>query len=106
MHGFIFHNKLDMFKNIQKLMKFSVLKDPKFLDKLLASALLDELFKKYGILATLKFNQEVILCVEPSLIVTNKELDYCIKSVKDLLKQDFKKLLIKFFTRLLIRKIL
>tara|TARA_B110001452_G_C14980627_1_gene342795 strand:- start:11 stop:256 length:246 start_codon:yes stop_codon:yes gene_type:complete len=81
MHGFIFHNELDMFKNIQKLMKFSVLKDPKFLDKLLASALLDELFKKYGILSTLKFNQEVILCVEPSLIVTNKELDYFIKSV-------------------------
>ena len=106
MHGFIFHNELDMFKNIQKLMKFSVLKDPKFLDKLLASALLDELFKKYGILATLKFNQEVILCVEPSLIVTNKELDYCIKSVKHLLKQDFKKLLFKFFTRLFIRKIL
>ena len=91
-------------KKIQNYFKFSVLKDKKFLDKLLASALLDELFQKYGILATLKFNQEVILCSEPSLIVEEKDLDYCINSFSDLLKQDFKKLVFKFASKLVIRK--
>ena len=104
MHGFIFYNDLNKLKKIQKYFKFSVLKDKKFLDKLLASALLDELFKKYGILATLKFNQEVILCIETSLIVTTKDLEYCIRSFSSLLKQDFKKLVLKFAARLLIRK--
>lgn len=104
MHGFIFYNELEKLKKIQNYFKFSVLKDKKFLDKLLASALLDELFKKYGILATLKFNQEVILCIEPSLIVKEKDLEYCVKSLSSLLKQDFKKLVLKFASRLLIRK--
>ena len=90
MRGLIFHNDFEKLKIIQKYLKFSVLKDKKFLDKLLASALLDELFRKYGILATLKFNQEVILCIEPSLIVTDKELNYCVKSINSLLEQDFK----------------
>ena len=104
MHGLIFHNDFEKLKIIQKYLKFSVLKDKKFLDKLLASALLDELFRKYGILATLKFNQEVILCIEPSLIVTDKELNYCVKSINSLLEQDFKKLILKFTSRLFIRK--
>ena len=103
-HGLIFHNDFEKLKIIQKYLKFSVLKDKKFLDKLLASALLDELFRKYGILATLKFNQEVILCIEPSLIVTDKELNYCVKSINSLLEQDFKKLILKFTSRLFIRK--
>ena len=104
MHGFIFQNDLKKLKKIQNYLKFSVLKDKKFLDKLLASALLDELFQKYGILATLKFNQEVILCIEPSLIVEEKDLNYCIKSFSNLLKQDFKKLVLKFASKLVIRK--
>ena len=105
MHGFVLNNKkLEKIKNIQKYFKFSVLKDKKFLDKLLASALLDELFLKYGILATLKFNQEVILCIEPSLIVEEKDLNYCINSFSNLLKQDFKKLVLKFASKLVIRK--
>ena len=104
MHGFILKNQLDKIKNIQKYVKLSVLKDKKFFDKLLASALLDELFNKYKILATLKFNQDVILCIEPSLITNEKDLDYCVASLKKLFNEDFGKLLRKFAMRLVIRK--
>lgn len=107
MHGFVLNNKkLDKIKNIQKYFKFSVLKDKKFLDKLLASALLDELFLKYGILSTLKFNQEVILCVEPSLVVQNKELDYCINSINHLFSRDFNKILLNFLKNTILRKLI
>ena len=37
MHGFIFYNDLNKLKN-SKYFKFSVLKDKKFLDKLLTSS--------------------------------------------------------------------
>ena len=105
MHGLILNNKkLGKIKNIQKYFKFSVLKDKKFLDKLLASALLDELFFKYGILATLKFNQEVIICVEPSLVVQNKELDYYIKSINHLFSRNFDKILLNFLKNTILRK--
>ena len=107
MHGFVLNNKkLDKIKNIQKYFKFSVLKDKKFLDKLLASALLDELFLKYGILSTLKFNQEVILCVEPSLVVQDKELDYCINSINHLFSRDFNKILLNFLKNTILRKLI
>ena len=89
MYGFIFHTKYMPIKRIQKLLPISVLKDPKFLDKLLVSALLDELYSKYKILATIKFNQEVIFCIEPSLIITKKEMVYCIKSLNQLFQSDF-----------------
>ena len=61
MFGFTFHTKYLPLKKFQKLLPVSVFKDPKFLDKLLASALLDELYRKYRILGTLKFNKSYFL---------------------------------------------
>ena len=72
----LYSHKYLPFKKIQKLLLFCI-KD-KILDKLLASALLDELYDKYKILATIKFNKEVILCLEPNLTITDKELYCCI----------------------------
>ena len=99
MFGFTFYTKYLPIKKIQKLLPISVLKDEKFLDKLLASALLDELYRKYKILGTLKFNKEVILCLEPSLIVTDEEISKCLKSIKKLLDQNFDKIILKFLIR-------
>ena len=99
MFGFTFYTKNLPIKKIQKLLPISVLKDEKFLDKLLASALLDELYRKYKILGTLKFNKEVILCLEPSLIVTDEEISKCLKSIKKLLDQNFDKIILKFLIR-------
>ena len=105
MFGFILYTKFLPIKKIQKLLPISVLKDKKFLDKLLASALLDELYEKYKILATIKFNQEVILCIEPNLIISKKELDYCVKSFDKLFQQNFDKIIIKFILKSFKRKI-
>lgn len=105
MFGFIFYTKFLPIKKIQKLLPISILKDKKFLDKLLASALLDELYSRYKILATIKFNQEVILCIEPNLIISQKELNYCIKSIDELFQQSFDKIIIKFILKSFKRKI-
>jgi putrescine aminotransferase len=99
MFGFTFHTKYLPIKKIQKLLPFSVLKDQKFLDKLLASALLDELYRKYKILGTLKFNREVIFCLEPSLIVNDKEISKCLSSIEKLFNENFNKIILKFLIR-------
>ena len=105
MHGFIFYTKFLPIKKIQKLLPISVLKDDKFLDKLLASALMDDLYKSFNILSTIKYNQEVILCVEPMLVASNKELNYCIKSLNELFQKDFGKMILKFILNSLKRKL-
>jgi putrescine aminotransferase len=99
MFGFTFYTKYLPIKKIQKLLPFSVLKDQKFLDKLLASALLDELYRKYKILGTLKFNREVIFCLEPSLTVNDKEISKCLSSIEKLFNENFNKIILKFLIR-------
>ena len=106
MFGFIFHSKYLPFKKIQKLLPISVLKDKKFLDKLLASAILDELYDKYKILATIKFNKEVILCLEPNLTITDKELYYCITCLEKLFQKSFDKIVISFILKSFNRKLI
>ena len=106
MFGFIFHTKYLPIKKIQKILPISVLKDKKFLDKLLASALLDELYSKYRILATIKFNQEVIFCIEPNLVISKKELNYSISSIEKLFEKNFDKIIVKFILKSFKRKII
>lgn len=99
MFGFTFHTKYLPIKKIQKLLPVSVLKDEKFLDKLLASALLDQLYRKYKILGTLKFNKEIIFCLEPSLTINDKEIAKCLNSMDKLFNENFDKLVLKFLVR-------
>ena len=87
-------------------MPISLLKDKKFLDKILTRALLDELYDKYKILATIKFNKEVILCLEPNLTITDKELYYCIKCLDKLFKKSFDKIIIRFLLKSFNRKLI
>ncbi len=99
MFGFTFHTKYLPLKKFQKLLPVSVFKDPKFLDKLLASALLDELYRKYRILGTLKFNKEVIFCLEPSLTINDREISMCLNSIKKLFNENFDKIIFRFIMK-------
>ena len=99
MFGFTFHTKYLPLKKFQKLLPVSVFKDPKFLDKLLASALLDELYRKHKMLGTLKFNKEVIFCLEPSLTINDREISICLNSIKKLFNENFDKIIFRFIMK-------
>jgi len=99
------HKKYIKLRNIQKSIKFSILKDEKFIDKLLAGMILDKLYKEFGILATIKYNREVLLCLEPPLTIDDKSMNKCLASIESILKLNLNVELAKFLLRILKRKI-
>jgi hypothetical protein len=100
------HKKYIKLRRVQKIVKFSILKDEKFIDKLLAGMMLDKLYKEFGILATLKYNREVLLCLEPPLTIDDKSMNKCLKAVESILKLNLNIELGKFLLRVVKRKIL
>lgn len=99
------HKKYIKLRRVQKIIKFSILKDEKFIDKLLAGMMLDKLYKEFGILATLKYNREVLLCLEPPLTIDDKSMNKCLNAVDSILKLNLNIELGKFILRVVKRKI-
>ena len=100
-----FNKKFLNLRKIQKFIKFSILKDEKLVDKILVGIILDKLYDKYNILATVKYNREVLLCLEPPLTIENKHMKICLNSIKNILKNlniEFIKFFLKAFKRKLI----
>ncbi len=105
MISFSFNKKYLQLRKMQKFMKFSILKDEKFLDKLLVSMFLDKLYGQFGILATIKYNREVLLCFEPPLTIDDKSMKKCLIAIEEILKLNLNTELAKFVFKIFKRKI-
>jgi len=71
-----------------KIMPSKFLADEKFIDKLVITAIMEELYTKHNILTTFKDNTEVILCVEPSIISTKEDIIYFTKCLDQVLNKN------------------
>ena len=99
-----FHKKYLQLRSMQKLIKFSILKDEKFIDKILASMILDKLYDQFGILATIKYNREVLLCFEPPLTIDDKSMEKCLSAIDVIIKLNLSIELAKFLFKIFKRK--
>ena len=99
-----FHKKYLQLRRMQKLIKFSILKDEKFIDKILASMILDKLYDQFGILATIKYNREVLLCFEPPLTIDDKSMEKCLSAIEAIIKLNLSIELAKFLFKIFKRK--
>ncbi len=100
-----FNKKFLNLRKIQKMINFSILKDEKLIDKILVGIILDKLYDKHNILATVKYNREVLLCFEPPLTVENKHMNKCLNSLQKILKKNLNVEFIKFFLKAFKRKL-
>ncbi len=101
-----FNKKYLNLRKIQKLLKFSILKDEKLIDKILVGLILDKLYDKFNILATVKYNREVLLCFEPPLTVNDNQMNKCFNSIESILKSNLNIEFTKFFLKAIKRKII
>lgn len=100
-----FKKKYLQLRIIQKFVKFSILKDEKFIDKIIVSLFLDKLYEEHRILGTIKYNREVLLCLEPPITIDDKSMKKCLKAIEEILKVNLNIELTKFLLKIFKRKI-
>lgn len=86
-------------KSLLQRIPSNLLNDERFLDKLITSSVISELYNKYNILTFYGDNIDVPLKVSPSLIVTKKQMDYFVDSLDKVLSMGEVSLLRKFITQ-------
>lgn len=92
--------------NTEKLLPIlpiEITKDPRFIEKLYVSAIINELYKKYKILSYAGFNKEIKLFFSPPLIITKSEIDYVIDSMIKTIEKPPLVLIINFVKNYLLR---
>ena len=83
LNGIILKSKVpNSLKTVIKLIPSKLFNDNRFLDKLITSAVISELYNSYGILTFYGDNVDVPLKISPSVIVNKKQLDYFLKSLE------------------------
>ena len=88
--------KRDTHKNIMRpglgVGGYCLTKDPRFIEKLYVSAIINYLYVNFDILSYAGFNAEIKLFISPPLIITNSQIDHVIEALKET-----KKHMLKFF---------
>ena len=91
---------------ILKSLSNKLVNDNKFYEKLFVTAVMEKLYSSYNILTTFKFSKGIYLSIEPSLIVSIKDIDYFFESLEKVLTTNKNILFIKILKNKLINKFL
>ena len=92
--------------NLDKLLKLlpiEITKDPRFIEKLYVSAIINYLYVNFDILSYAGFNAEIKLFISPPLIITNSQIDHVIGALKETLEKQPVSLMISFVNNYLLR---
>ncbi len=91
---------------ILKSFSNKLVNDNKFYEKLFVTAVMEKLYSSYNILTTFKFSKGIYLSIEPSLIVSIKDIDYFFESLEKVLTTNKNILFIKILKNKLVNKFL
>lgn len=96
--GIIFNDKALNFaaRKIIKSIKFSVFSDKNFLNKLIASAVIEEMYTKHNYLLYFGSNYRIPLKISTPINVELNEIDLFFKSLDNVLSSGVDKLILKF----------
>ncbi|OGX06602.1 MAG: aminotransferase [Omnitrophica WOR_2 bacterium GWA2_47_8] len=87
-----------------KLVPIDFVRDPRFSQKLVVSAIISELFNSYDILTYYGDNREIPLILSPSLIVTKEEMERVLDALDKVLKQGKYILMAKFIRQKFLKR--
>ena len=91
---------------ILKSLSNKLINDNKFYEKLFVTAVMEKLYSSYNILTTFKFSKGIYLSIEPSLIVSIKDIDYFFESLEKVLNTNKNTLFIKILKNKFVNKFL
>lgn len=98
--GIVFKkNFLKKYKNILKNVPIKFVQDDLFLDKLYVSAIIDRFYNQFNCLTSLSSNQEVILCISPSINIKKKDLINKLKDLEKLFSTSGQKIIFLFILK-------
>ena len=92
--------------NAEKLLPIlpmEITKDPRFIEKLYVSAIINELYKEYKILSYAGFNKDIKLFFSPPVIIDKNQIDYAINAIKQTVDKPPLILIINFVKNYLLR---
>ena len=92
--------------NLDKLLKLvpiEITQDPRFIEKLYVSAIINYLYVNFDILSYAGFNAEIKLFISPPLIITNNQIDHIIEALKETIEKQPVTLIINFVNNYLLR---
>ena len=92
--------------NLDKLLKLvpiEITQDPRFIEKLYVSAIINYLYVNFDILSYAGFNAEIKLFISPPLIINNNQIDHVIEALKETIEKQPVTLMINFVNNYLLR---
>ena len=101
-YGIIFKKKFFFIKKIIKLIPINFIQDPLFLDKLIATSIMEEYFSKNNSLMAFTSNMDVILNFSPPINCDKKLLEDKLNEFEGIIKNGIEKLVLKFIKKNLI----
>ena len=84
-------------------MPLEITKDPRFIEKLYVSAIINELYREFKILSYAGFNRDIKLFFSPPVVIEKNEIDYVINALKQTIDRPPLLLIINFVKNYLLR---
>ena len=96
LQGIIFNTGPDLIKKIISVLPVKLIQDERFLNKLVTSSVISNLYSEFNILSSLGQNKEICLWISPSIIVEEKQINYFFESLSKTLDHGLVSLISKF----------
>lgn len=96
LQGIIFNTGPDLIKKIISSLPVKLTQDERFLNKLITSSVISNLYSEFNILSSLGQNKEICLWISPSIVVDEKQIDYFFESLSKTLDHGLISLITKF----------
>lgn len=87
LQGIIFNTGPEILKKLLKSLPVKMSKDERFLNKLVTSSVIEDLYANYNILTAIAQNKDISLWISPSIIVENHQIKYFFQSLENILKK-------------------
>tara|TARA_B100002019_G_scaffold275184_1_gene272828 strand:- start:6256 stop:7650 length:1395 start_codon:yes stop_codon:yes gene_type:complete len=85
------------------ILPLEITKDPRFIEKLYVSAIINELYREFKILSYAGFNRDIKLFFSPPVVIEKNEIDYVINALKQTIDRPPLLLIINFVKNYLLR---
>ena len=99
LQGIIFNSGPDILKKLIAIIPTDMTRDERFINKLITSSVISNLYTEFNILASLGQNKDICLWISPPIIVSEEEVNHFFKCLDKTLNHGFLKLITIFLKK-------
>ncbi len=96
LQGILLHSGSGLLQSITQQLPIRLLKDEKFIAKLITAAVINHLYEHHRVLTYHVENREILLMAAPPLVVSSDEIDQFLQALDQTLREGFARLCLKF----------